>query len=55
MMHSADSQDLKKQAAPWFVVLRVLSGELDVGKGSSGKFRKIANAWIIWGKERGYI
>src|SRR4051812_18907878 len=37
-------RDLKKQAAPWFTALRVITDESDIGAQHRGNFRQIANA-----------
>jgi hypothetical protein len=42
-------RELQKEPAPWFVALRVLTDELDVGKESPGNFSRMADAWIRWG------
>jgi hypothetical protein len=44
---------LKIRPRPWFLVLRILTKEKDIGKGYPGDYEKIAKAWIQWGKERG--
>jgi hypothetical protein len=41
-------EQLKIQPAPWFVALRAITGEMNVGKQFSGNFGKIAQAWIDW-------
>jgi len=48
-------QELQREPAPWFVALRAISEEDSVGRDSPGNFRKMAAAWIQWGKDRGYI
>ena len=47
--------DLRAEAAPWFSALRALSGREDIGSEYRGQFRKIADAWIKWGVQKGYI
>ena len=47
-------EQLKIKPAPWFVALRAITGELNVGKEHSGNFRKIAQAWIEWCSQNGY-
>ena len=47
--------DLRKEAAPWFFVLSLLSGRDDIGREHRGHFRKIANAWIEWWEKEGYL
>jgi hypothetical protein len=48
-------RELQSDPAPWFLALRVLTENTEVGKGHAGDFEKIAEAWISWGKERGLI
>jgi hypothetical protein len=48
-------QELQRESAPWFVALRAISEDDSVGRDSPGDFRKMAAAWIQWGKDRGYI
>lgn len=47
--------DLQKGASPWFVALRALSEREDIGAEHAGNFRKIADAWIAWGKHEGHL
>lgn len=44
-------RDLQKEAAPWFMALRIITGENEINRQNSGDFRKIANAWIQWGSQ----
>jgi hypothetical protein len=48
-------KELKRAPAPWFVALRALTGQRDIGAEHSGNFRKIADSWVEWGERRGYI
>ncbi len=48
-------RDLKKEPAPWFLALRVLTDQPDVGKEASGNFSKMAEAWLKWGEENQHI
>ena len=41
-------EQLKLKPEPWFVALRAITGELNVGKEHPGNFRKIAQCWIEW-------
>lgn len=41
--------------APWFLALRVLTEETEVGCGNPGNFVEKARAWVAWGKERGIV
>lgn len=40
--------DLKKEAAPWFSALRLITGQCGIGVNHRGQFRKIADEWIQW-------
>ena len=46
--------DLRREAAPWFTALSVLSNRYDIGLEYRGQFRKIANAWIDWWENEGH-
>jgi len=46
---------LETTPEPWFVALRAITGDYQVGSQYSGNFRKMADAWIEWGKQREYI
>jgi hypothetical protein len=48
-------QELQRESAPWFVALRAISEDDSVGRDSPGDFRKMAAAWIQWGKDHGHI
>ena len=48
-------QELQREPAPWFVALRAISEDDSVGRNSPGDFRKMAAAWIQWGKDHGHI
>jgi len=48
-------RELQKEPAPWFLALRVITGEDTVGRNDAGNFSKMADAWLTWGRERGYI
>ena len=48
-------RELQREPAPWFVALRALSKDDSIGRDSPGDFRKIASAWIRWGKQQAYI
>jgi hypothetical protein len=47
-------KELQRQPAPWFVALRAITGELNVGKEYTGNFKKIAEAWVNWCNKNGY-
>jgi len=48
-------KELQSRPRPWFLVLRVLTKNENVGRGYPGNFEKMAEAWINWGRERGII
>jgi len=48
-------RDLEREAAPWFLALRAITGEQNVGREYAGNFRKMADSWIAWGRQKGYI
>lgn len=48
-------KELQREPAPWFLALRVITGELTLGKEHAGDFRKMAAAWIEWGIQNGYL
>ncbi len=43
-------KQLQIQIDPWFAALRALTEREDIGREHAGNFRKIAAAWIAWGK-----
>lgn len=47
-------KELESEPAPWFVALRALTGNFDVGAQHKGNFRKIADCWIEWGARNKY-
>ncbi|MCE0482892.1 MAG: hypothetical protein LV479_01485 [Methylacidiphilales bacterium] len=48
-------KELQSEPAPWFLALRVLTDDSEVGRSTPGDFKKMSEEWILWGKERGYI
>lgn len=46
---------LQSTPEPWFVALRAITGDYQVGSQYSGNFRKMADAWIEWGKQNNYM
>lgn len=48
-------QELEREPAPWFVALQAITGENPVDHRSAGNFPKIAEAWLQWGRDRGFI
>jgi hypothetical protein len=39
----------------WFAALWAISGENPVADEDQGRTRKMAEAWLAWGKQRGYL
>ncbi|PWU08431.1 MAG: hypothetical protein C5B50_29565 [Verrucomicrobia bacterium] len=48
-------KDLQREPAPWFLALRAITGEERIGKEEAGNFKAMADAWLAWGREHGYI
>lgn len=48
-------KELESKPDHWFVALYKLTGENPVPEESHGKIREMAEAWISWGKQKGYI
>lgn len=48
-------RELKDQLGEWFWALRALTGEDPTTSAMSGNRDKMAQAWLNWGKENGYI
>ena len=48
-------RDLQRDPAPWFLALRAITGQENVGREHAGNFKSAADSWIAWGKENGYI
>lgn len=48
-------RDLQREPAPWFLALRAITGEENVGREHAGDFRKMADAWLVWGRAQGHI
>jgi hypothetical protein len=47
--------ELEKDLDHWFWALRAISGEDPVPLESRGKLNEMANAWINWGRGKGYV
>jgi len=39
----------------WFSALAAISAENPVPKESRGRIKEMADAWLAWGKEKGYV
>lgn len=48
-------RELEREPAPWFLALRAITGEENVGREQPGNFRRSAEAWLTWGRDRGYV
>jgi hypothetical protein len=48
-------KDLQREPAPWFLALRAITGEDQIGREHAGNFKKLADVWLAWGKQHGYI
>ncbi|MDX1953638.1 MAG: N-6 DNA methylase, partial [Verrucomicrobiota bacterium] len=47
--------ELRKKPGHWFSALSSITGANPVEAKDEGKINKMAEAWIVWGKEHGYI
>jgi hypothetical protein len=48
-------KDLQHEATHWYVTLRSLAGSSPVAAEDAGNTGKMREAWLGWGRERGYI
>ena len=48
-------EDLQKKPEHWFVALYAITGENPVPEESRGRLDKMADAWVAWGQQNGYI
>lgn len=48
-------KELQETSAPWFLALQILTDDTEVGTRHSGNFHKIAEDWIAWGFDKGYL
>lgn len=48
-------EELSKNAGHWFWALKSITDEDPVLPEQRGNIKKMTNAWLKWGKERGYI
>jgi hypothetical protein len=48
-------RELQDEPSEWFWALRALTGEDPTTKEPAGNREKLAEAWLNWGKENGYI
>jgi hypothetical protein len=47
--------DLQQKPDHWFWALRAITHENPVPPESRGKIQEMANAWLAWGREKGYV
>ena len=48
-------EELKERPSHWFVALRSITGENPAPPEAAGYVEQLADAWIKWGQEKGYI
>ncbi len=48
-------RELERRPNHWFAALRALTGADPVAPADRGRLGVMAEAWIKWGKERGYL
>jgi len=48
-------RELDKELDHWFSALKAISDEDPVPPESRGKMREMADAWLRWGRDKGYV
>lgn len=48
-------RELEKELDHWFWALKAISGEDPVSPQNRGKMREMTDAWLNWGREKGYV
>jgi hypothetical protein len=48
-------RDLERQPTYWFWALKAITGEDPVAREDAGAIKTMAEAWIGWGRRRGYL
>lgn len=48
-------RELQHRPAQWFWALRSITGEDPVDPEDAGRVRKMTEAWLDWGRKRGYL
>lgn len=48
-------RELEREPDQWFWALEAITGENPVPPASAGRMREMSDAWIEWGKERGFL
>lgn len=46
---------LEREADDWFYALRAITGENPVTATMAGDVRRMADAWIVWGRQKGLL
>ncbi len=47
-------RDLKESKADWFWALTAITGENPISEEIAGNIKKMTEAWLQWGRMRGY-
>jgi hypothetical protein len=48
-------RELERELDHWFSALKAISDDDPVPPASRGKMREMADAWLRWGREKGYV
>ena len=48
-------EELRTTPDHWFVALHAITGASPVPEGARGRLREMADAWVAWGKENGFM
>lgn len=48
-------QEMQRQPGHWSLTLRAITGENPAPPAAAGYTRKIAAAWLEWGRRNGYL
>jgi len=48
-------RELENEPGHWFWALAALTGENPAGQGAVGNVEAMRQAWLQWGRERGYL
>ncbi len=48
-------EELQREPDQWFWALEMITQENPVPRQAAGKVRQMAEAWIAWGKEKGFL
>jgi hypothetical protein len=47
--------DLERQSTHWFWALKAITGEDPAAREDVGAIQKMADAWLEWGRQQGYV